>query len=267
MSEKSRILRRAYQLAEASRLIYESPDIIRARILGERKFDGCSGFRNFRFIDSPRAKVFICADETDLLMVFRGMEFNSLEEVLADLDCRFWRNPLGGMTHEGFSDALDRVFPEINRVREEFSPSGRNIWITGHSLGGALAALAAAELAYWFPKLSIGIYTFGQPRVGDLTFCRAFNRIFRGRCFRFVNNNDGVPGLIRLGWLLNYRDIGQEVYIDSAGTPHFQFPFLNRWIEKTEGFVGRFGNGDPDALHECGIDHYAGLLAGATEQT
>ena len=39
------------------------------------------------------------------------------------------------------------------------------IWITGHSLGGALATLAAIDLAKQHPGCPLCLYTFGCPRV------------------------------------------------------------------------------------------------------
>lgn len=49
-----------------------------------------------------------------------------------------------------------------------------SLWLTGHSLGGAMATLAAAWLAERKIPFS-GAYTFGQPRVGDDNFQVAFD--------------------------------------------------------------------------------------------
>ncbi|WP_437679049.1 lipase family protein [Sorangium sp. So ce131] len=74
------------------------------------------------------------------------------------------------------------------------------LYITGHSLGGALAVLAAAmiyseeELRDLRPLLR-GIYTFGQPMVGDRAFARNFQKHFGHMLFRHIYDKDVVPHL------------------------------------------------------------------------
>ncbi|WP_438015459.1 hypothetical protein WMF18_31930 [Sorangium sp. So ce315] len=74
------------------------------------------------------------------------------------------------------------------------------LYITGHSLGGGLAVLAAALIqddeAFKALKSKLrGIYTFGQPMVGDSTFDRAHKDIFDKMLFRHVYRRDIVPRL------------------------------------------------------------------------
>ena len=60
----------------------------------------------------------------------------------------------------------------------------KQVIFTGHSLGGALAVVAAARSKY------VGeVYTFGQPRVGN----RKYSKQVKSKVYRFVNNNDIVP--------------------------------------------------------------------------
>ncbi|KAJ1372520.1 hypothetical protein KIN20_034696 [Parelaphostrongylus tenuis] len=65
-----------------------------------------------------------------------------------------------------------------------------NITFTGHSLGGALATLAAARIArnYWRGD-QITIYTFGQPRVGDVEFALSFDKMIK-ESYRVVFRRD-----------------------------------------------------------------------------
>ena len=86
----------------------------------------------------------------------------------------------------------------------------RKLWITGHSLGGALATIAAAELK---DTIAIrGVHTFGQPRLVDAQAQRFFARHFADRFFRFVNDDDLVtripPG---------YEHVGRLVHFDEQG--------------------------------------------------
>ncbi|WP_437742653.1 lipase family protein [Sorangium sp. So ce1504] len=74
------------------------------------------------------------------------------------------------------------------------------LYLTGHSLGGALAVLATAAM-HMDPVLApirdrlCGVYTFGQPMVGDEVFAKAFGSMFGDRLFRHVYRNDLVPHL------------------------------------------------------------------------
>lgn len=73
----------------------------------------------------------------------------------------------------------------------------QRLYITGHSLGGALAVLAAARLYHEYPtvmdaKLG-GVYTFGQPMVGDPAFASRCEAEFGPRLFRHIFRNDVVP--------------------------------------------------------------------------
>lgn len=95
--------------------------------------------------------------------------------------------------HTGFFSALELVWKEVLVAVKAQGKAGdgwKPIWITGHSLGGALALLATVSL----DRAGIpvrGTITLGQPRVGDLTFKRAFGG--RERVYRITNQGDPVP--------------------------------------------------------------------------
>jgi triacylglycerol lipase len=97
---------------------------------------------------------------------------------------------LGGEIHAGFVKAADSVFLDIVCVLNEFCDKGQSVWFTGHSLGGALATLTTARLIANGITVN-GLYTFGQPRVGDEGFAYHFNSNF-SPYFRIVNDGDVV---------------------------------------------------------------------------
>ena len=76
-------------------------------------------------------------------------------------------------------------------VKQTYAKPVRII-VTGHSLGGALAQLAAADLAGWFPKQAVSVYTFASPRVGDADFCGHLVGA-TADCHNLVNRGDPVP--------------------------------------------------------------------------
>ncbi|CCI16993.1 putative lipase [Microcystis aeruginosa PCC 9807] len=73
---------------------------------------------------------------------------------------------------------------------EKCSPDAQ-VYITGHSLGGALATLATLHIKEmkYFQKAPI-LYAFANPRVGDLKFSKRFDDL---DCFRIANSEDIVP--------------------------------------------------------------------------
>jgi len=108
------------------------------------------------------------------------------------------------------------------------------IWLTGHSLGGALALLCGYRLQ---PLLEthnaqarnsrnhdqlrgsvFGVYTVGQPRCGNREFAEEAERRLPGKLFRTINNRDIVPRVPTR--TMNYRHAGSVRYIDEFGRVH-----------------------------------------------
>jgi hypothetical protein len=89
-----------------------------------------------------------------------------------------------------------------------------DILITGHSLGAAVAVLAAPDVFRNMPPNVIEprLITFAGPRVGLTGFATAFNMLIES-CFRVVNYLDVVPQVPRKP----YVDVGDEVAVDSGG--------------------------------------------------
>jgi len=149
---------------------------------------GMSWVQFFRIEDT---EALITYNDSTLIFVFRGT--SSVQDALTDIKIKFIDGPGNkGRIHAGFKTGLDKVWNEvwstIGRKR-----SKRTIWLSGHSLGGALALTAAARLKFEKNLVVNGLYTFGQPRVGDPVFTEACDKAFGLRYFRFVHNNDIVP--------------------------------------------------------------------------
>lgn len=74
--------------------------------------------------------------------------------------------------------------------------------VTGHSLGGSLAALIGTCFTAMGPAIqpASAIYTFGQPRIGLYDFCNTYARLLGNKLVRFINKQDLVPRVPIRNW-------------------------------------------------------------------
>ncbi|KDO34788.1 hypothetical protein SPRG_00849 [Saprolegnia parasitica CBS 223.65] len=100
-----------------------------------------------------------------------------------------------------------------------------HVYVTGHSMGGALAVLAAYDIAAHFAASRVSMYNFGGPRVGNPAFVRQYNRTVP-ESFRVVFDGDLVAGIPRF-WGL-YEHVGREVSIDGTGNVLLDPSFIER---------------------------------------
>ncbi|MCX6896315.1 MAG: lipase family protein [Verrucomicrobia bacterium] len=175
-------------------------------------------YDSFTFSDARRdTQVLFIEKEEFAIIAFRGT--SSVRDWMTDAD--FHREHLPNSArmnmevHDGFFDALDGVWEKCYLAASRLRP-GKPLFITGHSLGGALALL----FAYLYgrqtrPQSLAGVYTFGAPRVGNAAFCGMFNALLKPVTFNLVNACDPVPLLPPL--LAGYRDAGTEVFLAPTG--------------------------------------------------
>jgi triacylglycerol lipase len=220
----------AHALALCSKLAYEKPEIIQQKLQEQ-------GFRS-EFItsgskESPNdtdTQLFIGHSGSTIVMAFRGT--TNIRDWMTDAKIGFVNIP-HGKVHHGFNDALDSVWDEVIETLKQTQVYAQSLWITGHSLGGALATLAAARLSLDEHKPINGIYTFGQPRVGDRQFSREIDNELKPRYFRFVNNNDIVTRIAtRFG---TYNHAGSVRFFDSAGALHDDMSYWYAFLESIKG--------------------------------
>lgn len=128
------------------------------------------------------ARGFVASRHKVGVLSFAGTEPTSLADWLTDL--QFF--PDGNQVHEGFAEAFDSVASQL-----EFGAVD-TLFITGHSLGAALAAIAATRLSAVDIK---AVYVFGMPRVGSAEFVASYGQHLSSRTYRLVYGDDMVPSL------------------------------------------------------------------------
>jgi triacylglycerol lipase len=120
-----------------------------------------------------------------VVVAFAGTDPVLLANWISDFDIR----PTDGGTAEGFAVAMQAVERDVLMRL----PPDRPIMVTGHSLGGALAVLLAAQLAA-LHRDAAAVYTYGMPRPGRRPFTDPYNQSpLAGRTFRLVHGQDIVP--------------------------------------------------------------------------
>jgi triacylglycerol lipase len=139
---------------------------------------------------------FVARQEDAVFVSFRGTEPINVDDWLSDVNFhqRKLHASVPGLVHGGFALALEEIMqPMLDAVVELSGGDRTRLFVTGHSMGGALAVLAAALLRFEAGRNVAAVYTYGQPRVGDPEFSSAFDTILGGVTFRYVNDLDIVP--------------------------------------------------------------------------
>ena len=223
-------LANACHFVKASALAYE-PEALIKQVVTQWGFD------RFQFLNADSTQGFVCGNATVVWVVFRGTDPTQWNDIETDLKLGLVENSLGGMTHEGFTEGVDVVWSQIEDALSSFRDHAQPIWFSGHSLGGALAPLAAARLHVDGKLTAQGVYTYGEPRVGNYTFTEQYNKVFGTRTFRFINHQDIVPRVPPAGLILRYWHSKAEVYIDSKGQIRRKIPFWSRLEDEFRGAV------------------------------
>ena len=196
----------ALYLAHASAAAYEdAPEdyasFSRLRLARVRTFAG----------EDEWTRGFVAARDDAVVIVFRGTD--RPKDWITNLSYAQVEG-YGGKVHRGFARALDSIWGEVLECVRSLRTEDQKIWIAGHSLGGALATLAAKRLEP--PYAPHAAYTFGQPRVGDPAFAQGY----RETLYRFVNNRDIATNFPLPGIFNRYRHVGRLQWLDARGKLH-----------------------------------------------
>jgi hypothetical protein len=225
----------AWWLAQCSRLAYDS----KINIARNLKF---AGFDRVYYFDMRGTQGYLAVHPGDArpfaVLAFRGTEKDYID-ILTDII--ILRSPLpdtqdkeyteGNLfAHAGFLQAFQSVWGSAlpdsvcqhmteaewvgargvsDIVHDKLADQKIPLFITGHSLGGAIATLAAYHAITHHPDLYL--YTFGSPRVANDHLSHRISNTLASRSFRCVHSHDIVP---RVPPFFNYTHVKQLVYFD-----------------------------------------------------
>lgn len=244
----------AYWMARLASCIYQSqagsdrPD--EAGILNDLRAED-SQFVSVHGVSQNSAQAAMVEHETYLALVFRGTDEGA--DWIDNLNA-FPDQALFGAFHRGFLhsvlDIWDPLFEQYSVLNRQ---KPRGLFVTGHSLGGAMATVASSILIQQDEGFT-STYTFGQPRTVTRDTARVYNVEAKGKTFRFQNNNDIVtraPARV-----MGYSHVGTFLYITQQGQIH-QDP--GRWLQfldSTSGAMESLKEKGLDAVEDHGMKHY-----------
>jgi hypothetical protein len=202
--------------------------------------EGVAAFREqlgleAQLISVSNTQVYVGSNDAHIVAAFRGSEsptsLDGLRDWLLTNAVNFLILPEGEIGtdfaaagvnckfHKGFMAALADIWdPFLKAVEAELEKKERPLWVTGHSLGGALAVLACWRLQRKFIAVH-QVITFGAPMVGNGPACKAIDGVFTGRILRYVNGEDVVPRLPTVSLLANeYGHCEKEMCVGAAAT-------------------------------------------------
>ncbi len=292
----------AYWLASAAQLAYLDAATVESQCKAR-------GLFHFNFLDENNTQCFIAANDEIIIVSFRGTEPKAPADFITDAQFKLtsigWIDAIPqAHIHKGFLDALDDVWPLLVTEQRKLSDRPRTIWFTGHSLGGALAVLAAARFQLQWtsekrtshehlstlrtqretheqtdeidehinsairnhvasPSMG-GIYTIGQPAVGNEAMSMWLNQQFHGQLYRTINNRDIVPRMPPEA--MGYEHAGETWYFDSFARLHKN---PSSWLKKFDALVfspDQFKNISLETVKDHAAEDYVGLLDGARKK-
>ena len=206
-----------------------------------------AGYPNHKFWDIDGAQVHaIWVKSTKktpgvYVLAFRGTEPDELSDILADLNAFPDRGVSGGWVHNGFQNEVEKVWREIKAHKKSHEEC--TFYITGHSLGGAMATIAASR--FNLIDTVDCLYTYGSPRVGTRSFIKSCKVLH----YRHKNNNDLVTTVPL--WLMGYKHHGLLRYINFYGNVRK----LTLWQAIKDKWRG-WRSGILDGMLDHGIGNY-----------
>jgi triacylglycerol lipase len=181
------------------------------------------GYNESHLIDVDGAQAHIAANEERIIIAFRGTEPTEWNDIKADLNA-FHEDGF----HKGFLHEFKKLQPAIQDRLEKLASKHekpRQLFITGHSLGGAMATVAA----FYYPEAEY-VYTFGAPRACGWKR----SKVFPVPHIRVVNNNDVVPK-VPFAWL-GFKHTGELHYMNFYGNVRK----MTKWQRFKDGWRGRW---------------------------
>jgi hypothetical protein len=135
---------------------------------------------------------YVASNDDTVVVAFRGTNQDELRDWLAD--ARISSDAVKhGRIHRGFYRSTQGLLEDIVQAVKDQGGEDKQVWVTGHSLGGAMALVFTYECIVSEAIRPAGVVTFGQPLVVNGQLAQYLNTELKGRYVRFVHGGDLVP--------------------------------------------------------------------------
>lgn len=226
-----------YFFSAISLLAYRDPD--KAKPYWEKL-----GYRWF-FYEEEGAQCYLLENDNHIIVAFRGTEPKEFSDIKADLKFLKTYHRGEGKVHRGF---MIEVWKLADSLTKHIYQTSKQVYITGHSLGGAMATLYSTFCRPQRPPI---VYTYGAPRAGNIEYCTKYPN----ELYRVVNNNDMVPTVPPS--LVGYRHVGEVVYINHYGNVRNLTPW-QKFKDKWRGHMAAWRKLEFfDSIRDHSIDKYS----------
>ena len=156
--------------------------------------DTLGGSRDYRFIKVGGDACFVCKVDGVTLIAFRGTQsyagLKSITDFIkdwgGDAKCELVPYMQDTKVHRGFLESHQNLWVTLRNI-----PITKDVCITGHSKGGALAILAG--LGFWRGGYNVRVTTFAAPRVGNKAFANYCDTRLGEDLVRWENMDDIIP--------------------------------------------------------------------------
>ena len=203
------------------------------------------GFTSVKFFDIEGAQAYVVGNKERITVAFRGTEPTEKSDIFADLEATHERG-----FHEGFYEEYEKLELKVHgEVALLMGRKKRPVYVTGHSLGAAIASI----FCFHYPTAE-ALYTYGCPRNAT----PSKGKELKVPHYRCVNNNDIVPSMPPA--LLWYKHHGELCYINFYGNVR-KMTWWQRFKDSWRGRRAAWKNGTIfDGVRDHGMDEYCKYL-------
>ena len=176
------------------------------------------GYSIIKFFDKNGAQAYYLTNGVERVLSFRGTEVTQKSDIRADLTSGKNYESNKTLVHVGFRKEVNKIWEDIlQELLNDKSDQSAPLYITGHSLGAAMATIAASRLQETMKVEAL--ITFGSPRVGTQEFVDNL----KVEHHRVQNNNDAVTKVPL--WIMGFRHHGTNVYLNYYGEIRYLTPW------------------------------------------
>ena len=249
----------AYWMARISKEVYakvsdenSAPD---ENLILQRLTDDDTGFKSVTGFNHKSSQSAVIEHDDYICLAFRGTD--EIKDWFDNLN-GFATKQLFGEFHRGFWDATEDVWVDMmDKLEQCMKEKKRPVFFTGHSLGGAMATVAASKFINEDRPFT-SVYTFGQPRAVTRDTSRVLNSECKSRYFRFHNNNDIVTRIPAR--LMGYSHVGEYFYISEEEEIHRDPGFWFRFVDNVDGIFSSITEEGIDAFKDHDMSKYLAFV-------